>query len=62
MTKKIVKTLTDLLNDYQRSLREPMRPADREKYKDIIEGLIYSLRIINARQKEKEKQAKIFDK
>jgi len=61
MTKKIVKTLTDLLDDYQRSLKEPMRLADREKYKDIIEGLIYSLRVINAREKEKEKQSKIFN-
>jgi len=62
MTKKVINALTDLLDDYQRSLKEPMRPADRDRTKDIIEGLIYSLRLINARQKEGEKQAKMFDK
>ena len=58
MTKKINNTLTELLDSYQRHLKEPLRPVERDKTKDIIEALVYVLRVIN--KKKEDNQEKLF--
>ena len=58
MTKKIQHTLTELLDSYQRHLKEPLRPVERDKTKDIIEALIYALRVLN--KKKEDNQPNLF--
>lgn len=58
MKKKINDTLAELLDSYQRHLKEPLRPVERDKTKDIIEALIYALRVIN--KKKEDNQEKLF--
>jgi len=58
MNKKISNTLTSLLDDYQRHLKEPLRPVERDRVKDIIEALVYALRVINKRKEDN--QEKLF--
>ena len=58
MNKKISNTLTALLDDYQRHLKEPLRPVERDRVKDIIEALVYALRVINKRKEDN--QEKLF--
>lgn len=58
MNKKISNTLTSLLDDYQRHLKEPLRPVERDRVKDIIEALVYALRVTNKRKEDN--QEKLF--
>lgn len=54
MKKKIQRTLTELLDSYQRHLKGALRPVERDKTKDIIESLIYALRVINKRKEDNQ--------
>lgn len=58
MTKQIYNTLTDLLDSYKRHLKEPLRPVERDKTKDIIDALVYALRVIN--KSKEDNQPKLF--
>lgn len=54
MTKKVQNTLTELLDSYQRHLKEPLRPVERDRTKQIIEALIYVLRMVNKQAEDNQ--------
>ena len=55
MTKeKINRVLTPLLDSYQRHLKGALRPVERDKTKEIIEVLIYVLRMVNKRKEDNQ--------
>ena len=47
-------TLTGLLDNYQRELKQPLRPIERTKIEQTVEALIYALRVLNREKQENQ--------
>jgi len=52
--KRINEILTPVLDNYQRHLRQPLRPVERDKTKDIVNALVYVLRMVNKRKEDNQ--------